>query len=191
FVSFVFLPYFQKLRVTSIYEAVAGRFGSATRSVCSGYFILTRTLASTIRIVAIAKVLEVVTGGALSYSICVFVVVGIILAYTTMGGGRAIAWTDLLQFTLLMTGAITSLIYVMRHVPGGISTIVHLGREAVRPDGTIYNKFNFLELLKPQNIRLLCLMVLWGFFNSSAAYGTDQDTMQRLLACQDPRKARW
>jgi len=191
FISSVFLPHFQRLRVTSIYQAVAERFGPEARTASSGYFLLTRTLASTVRIVAIAKVLEVVSGGALPYTACVFITVGAILAYTTIGGGRAIAYTDLMQFFLLFGGATAALLYIVWHVPGGVSGILEAGRHAVKPDGTVYNKFNFLELLKPDNLWLFFLLSLWGFFNSSASYGTDQDMMQRLLACNDTRKARW
>lgn len=191
FISLVFLPHFQKLRVTSIYQAVAERFGPQARTTCSAYFLLTRTLASTVRIVAIAKVLEVVTGGSISYQYCCAIVVFGILAYTTIGGGRAIAWTDLLQFTLLISGATAALVYIVMHVPGGVHAIVQYGSHAVKPDGTVYNKFNFLELFKPENLGLLALMTVWGFFNSSAAYGTDQDMVQRLLACNNPKKAGW
>jgi len=191
FIASVFLPQFQRLRVTSIYQAVADRFGASTRTTCSAYFLITRTLASTVRIVAIAKVLEVVTGGALSYNWCVLITVGIILCYTTMGGGRAIAWTDLMQFFLLFGGAVLALIYIVMHVPGGVSKIIEVSEHAVKPDGTVYNKFNFMELYKPSNLGLTVLMIIWGFFNSSASYGTDQDMVQRLLACNDPKKARW
>lgn len=191
FVALVFLPYFQKLRVTSIYQAVAERFGPRARTTCSAYFLVTRTLASTVRIVAIAKVLEVVTGGGLSYQSCVFVVILCILAYTTVGGGRAIAWTDLLQFILLISGATIALVYIVGQVPGGVQAIVDYGSHAVKPDGTVYNKFNFLEMFKRENLALLGLMTVWGFFNTSAAYGTDQDMVQRLLACNNNRKAGW
>lgn len=191
FVASFFLPHFQKLGITSIYEAAERRFGRSVRTTCSAYFILTRTLASTVRIVAIAKVLEVVSAGAIPYEGCVAIVIGFILAYTTMGGGRAIAWTDLMQFCLLVGGAVVALVYIIHHVPGGVSGIIEAGRHAVKPDGTVYNKFNFLEMYRPQNLSLLALMVVWAFFNSSAAYGTDQDMVQRLLACNDPRKARW
>ncbi|MBI5240696.1 MAG: sodium/solute symporter [Elusimicrobia bacterium] len=191
FIAMVFLPHFQKLRVTSIYQAVAERFGPSARTTCSAYFLLTRSLASTVRIVAIAKVLEVVTGGGLSYQQCVVIVVGGILAYTTLGGGRAIAWTDLMQFCLLVTGAVSALIYIVTQVPGGVPAIIDAGRHAVTADGTVYNKFNFMEMYQPGNLGLLVLMTVWGFFNSSAAYGTDQDMVQRLLACNDNRKARW
>jgi SSS family transporter len=191
FIAMVFLPHFQKLRVTSIYQAVAERFGPQARTTCSAYFLLTRSLASTVRIVAIAKVLEVVSGGAISYPHCVVIVVGGILCYTTLGGGRAIAWTDLMQFFLLITGAIAALIYIATHVPGGVPAIIDAGRHAVRADGTPYNKFNFMEMYRPSNLGLMALMTIWGFFNSSAAYGTDQDMAQRLLACNDNRKARW
>jgi SSS family solute:Na+ symporter len=191
FIAQVFLPHFQSLRVTSIYEAVNIRFGQEVRTLCTGYFLLTRTLASTVRIVAIAKVLEVVTGGALTYPQSVGLVIFAILAYTTLGGGRAIAWTDTLQFVLFMLGAGSALGYIVTHVPGGIHGIIEAGRHAVRPDGSTYNKFNFLEMFKPANLSLLGLMVVWGFFNSSATYGADQDMAQRLLACKDPKKARW
>jgi SSS family transporter len=191
FIAMVFLPHFQKLRVTSIYQAVAERFGPSARTTCSAYFLLTRSLASTVRIVAIAKVLEVVSGGSLSYPNCVVIVVGGILAYTTLGGGRAIAWTDLMQFSLLVIGALASLIYITTHVPGGVTAIVDAGRHAMTAEGTPYNKFNFMEMYKPSNLGLMALMTLWGFFNSSAAYGTDQDMVQRLLSCNDNRKARW
>src|SRR6185436_21159168 len=102
-------------------------------------------------------------------------------------GGRAIAWTDLLQFCLLVVGAVASLTYIVLQIPGGVPTIIELGSKAVKPGGTVYNKFNFLEMFRPHNLKLLCLMTTWGFFNSSAAYGTDQDMVQRILACNDPR----
>jgi SSS family transporter len=191
FVAGALLPFYQRHKVTSIYEAVERKMGRTVRSACSGYFILTRTLASTVRIVAIAKVLEVVSGGSLSFPVCVVATVAAILLYTTAGGGRAIAWTDLLQFCLLIGGGVVALFYIAAHVPGGFGAIVDAGRHAVRPDGTVYNKFNFLELLKPGNLGLFFLLAIWGFFNSSAAYGTDQDMVQRLLACSDERKARW
>jgi SSS family solute:Na+ symporter len=183
FVAGVFLPRFQKLGLTSIYEAVSARFGPSVRTACSGYFIVTRTLASTVRIVAIAKVLEVVSGGSLSYGGCVAVVILVILSYATLGGGRAVAWTDLLQFILLMSGAAAALVCIVHAVPGGAAAIIEAGRAA--------HKFNFLELYKPSNLGLLTLMIVWAFFNSTATYGADQDMAQRLLACNDPRKARW
>lgn len=191
FVAMVFLPVFQRHGVTSIYELMATRFGPSARTTCAGYFLVSRMLASTVRIVAIAKVLEVVTGGSLSYSACVVIVVGVILTYTTVGGGRAIAWTDLMQFILLISGALAALAYIIVQMPGGVSQIIELGQHAVKPDGTVYNKFNFLELLKPGNIGLFFLLAVWGFFQSTAAYGADQDMAQRLLSCNDPRKARW
>jgi SSS family transporter len=191
FVALVLLPFYQAHKVTSIYEAVERKMGRTVRSACSGYFILTRTLASTVRIVAIAKVLEVVSGGGLSFPVCVIATVAAILLYTTAGGGRAIAWTDLMQFCLLIGGGVVALFYIAAHVPGGFAAIVDAGKHAVKPDGTVYNKFNFAELLKPENLGLFFLLAIWGFFNSSAAYGTDQDMVQRLLACNDERKARW
>jgi Na+/proline symporter len=90
-----------------------------------------------------------------------------------------------------VTGAVSALAYIVAHVPGGVATIIAEGSHAVAADGSLYNKFNFTEMYRPENLGLLLLMTVWGFFNSCAAYGTDQDMVQRLLACNDNRKARW
>ena len=191
FVAAVFLPYYQKTRVTSIYETIDRRFGRGARVAASGYFLISRTLASTVRVVAAAKVLEVASGGALSYPWAVTVTILLILAYSTAGGGKAIAWTDLLQFLLIAAAAVATIVFIAGRVPGGVPAILHAARHARTPDGSFYDKLNFLELLRPRNLGLFALIASWGFFNSAAAYGTDQDLVQRLLMCDDPRKARW
>jgi Na+/proline symporter len=75
-------------------------------------------------------------------------------------------------------------------VPGGFRGIIEAGTHAVKPDGTVYNKLNFL-VFDRDTLNLLILLSVWGFFQSTAAYGTDQDMVQRLLACNDRKKARW
>jgi len=108
--------------------AVAERFGPSARTTCSAYFLITRTLASTVRIVAIAKVLEVVTGGGLSYQGCVFVVVFCILAYGGIIRGvvptsTPISWEN--HLAGLVTGA--SLAWFMaklKKTPSGLSEVV-------------------------------------------------------------------
>ncbi len=191
FVAAVFLPYYQKLRVTSIYETIDRRFGSSARAAASGYFLISRTLASTVRVVAAAKVIEVASGGALSYPWAVTLTILLILAYSTAGGGKAIAWTDLLQFLLIVAAAGATVVFVAGQIPGGVPAIIHAARHARAPDGSTYDKLNFIEFLKPKNLWLFLLIACWGFFNSAAAYGTDQDLVQRLLMCDDPKKSRW
>lgn len=191
FIASYFLPAFQKLNVTSIYELVAHRFGAPVRTACSGYFLVSRTLAATVRIVGIAKVVEVCSGGSLGFTTCVVAVVCTILAYTITGGGRAIAWTDLMQFFLLVFGALMALVYILSLVPGGFWGVVEAGKHAVKANGAVYNKFNFLDAFSSENVQTLLLIAVWGFFNSCAAYGCDQDMVQRLLSCNDPKRARW
>lgn len=191
FVAGVFLPAFQKLRVTSIYQLVEARFGPEVRTTCSAYFLISRTLAATVRVVAIAKVVEVVSGGALGFNACVIGTVAVILSYTVMGGGRAVAYTDTMQFFLLIGGALTALGYIVNQVPGGFAGIIDAGSHAVDATGKVYNKFNFMDAFSGQNFTWLILLSVWGFFQSTAAYGCDQDMAQRLLACNDNRKARW
>lgn len=191
FVALVFLPVYQAHNVTSIYEYLEKRFGVSVRVTGSAYFLLSRLLASTVRIVAISKVLEVVSGGYFSFIGSVVIVTVVIVSYTVAGGGRAIAWTDLFQFTLLISGALVAGYYIVTQIPGGLGEIISIGMKAVKPDGTVYNKFNFTEMFKPENLSMFFLLAVWGFFQSTAAYGTDQDMVQRLLSCENKKKARW
>src|SRR3569832_1300375 len=96
-----------------------------------------------------------------------------------------------MQFTLLIGGGVVALFYIAAHVPGGFGAIVDAGRHAVKPDGTVYDKFNFLELLKPENLDLIFLLAIWGNNNTTAANGTNQNKDQRQHACNDEKKARW
>ena len=183
FIATCFLPVFQKHNVTSIYQVIEMRLGSAVRTACSGYFLISRIIASAVRIVVVAKVVEVISDHQLSFNTSVIGTVVVILSYTVMGGGRAVAWTDTLQFFLLMGGAFTALGFICQKVPGGFWGVVQVGRDA--------HKFNFLEVFDGDNFGTLLLMATWAFFQSSAAYGCDQDMAQRLLACNNPKKARW
>lgn len=190
FVASFFLPAYQKLGVTSIYEVMAQRFGRGMHTTCASYFLVTRTLASTVRIASIAKVVEVVSGYSISYAGCLALVLLVILSYTTLGGGRAIAWTDTVQAVLLIGGACVALVYIAAQVKGGFAGVIAAGSDAVKLESgkpVHYNKFTFLE---PFNW-VVYISFFFGFFGSCAAYGADQDMVQRLLACNDPRKARW
>ena len=71
FVAFLFLPVFQRFKVISIYQFLQERFDIKVRMTGSFYFLLSRILATAIRIVAIAKVMDVVTGTYISYYQCV------------------------------------------------------------------------------------------------------------------------
>ncbi|MDB6117666.1 MAG: Sodium:proline symporter, partial [Verrucomicrobiaceae bacterium] len=130
-VSAVFIPAYYRHNVVSIYEFLGTRFGPGTRRLTSGVFLVTRVLASGTRLWVPSMLLVLVwhlqypgqaltptnefflTGGAL-----VFVTLATAL-YTSIGGIRAVIWTDVIQIIVLICALAFSLFYLLNHIPEG------------------------------------------------------------------------
>ena len=82
--------------------------------------------------------------------------------------------------------------------PGDRGCLVDIFESSVGPDGRPtgryapkkVNKFGALSLLQGKELGMLLLMIVWGIFGSTAAYGCDHDMAQRLLTADKPRKAK-
>ncbi len=109
-VSTLLLTAYYKSRVTTIYEFLGKRFGPRSRDAGTGFFMLTRLLASGVRLAGCAIALSVVFDIPLNRAIILIAVVAFI--YTTLGGIKAVIWTDALQFFLLLGGAIVTLFFI-------------------------------------------------------------------------------
>ncbi len=205
-VSAVFIPAFYQHNVVSIYEFLGTRFGPRTRRVSSGVFLVTRVLASGSRLWVPSVLLVLVwqlsnqgktlssteefllTGGAL---ILVTLATAI---YTTVGGIRAVIWTDVLQIGVLLCALSFSLFYLVGHIPGGFAG----ARQALQgPDD-----WKIFDLgLKPDlsfwgNVKHVLEQeyTVWAAFIGStfvtlATHGTDQDMVQRMLTARNQRQS--
>jgi hypothetical protein len=129
-VSAVFIPAYYHHNVVSIYEFLGTRFGPRTRRVSSGVFLITRLLASGTRLWVPSMLLVLIwqlahqgqklaptdefllTGGAL------LAVTFATAIYTTVGGIRAVIWTDVLQIIVLFCALGFSLWHLLGHIPG-------------------------------------------------------------------------
>ena len=81
---------------------------------------------------AMGVMAEQVTGGLVSYELGVLVLAAMILVYETLGGMRAVAWTDVGQGMLMFVG-LGALLYWLLSQAGGISGLTQ-AVAAVRPD---------------------------------------------------------
>ncbi|CAL4117051.1 unnamed protein product, partial [Meganyctiphanes norvegica] len=93
--AYLYLPVFVDLEVTSAYEYLEIRFHRYIRLLGSGVFILQMVLYMAIVVYAPALALEQVTGldAILSCALICFVCI----FYTTIGGIKAVLWTDTVQ----------------------------------------------------------------------------------------------
>ena len=83
------------------------------------------------QLMAMGVMAEQVTGGIVSYELGVVVLAGMVLFYETLGGMRAVAWTDAGQGLLMGVGLAALLVWLLGEV-GGIAALTR-DVAAVRP----------------------------------------------------------
>ena len=172
FLIYLFYPFYRRLKVTTSYEYVERRYGSEARYAVCTLFLLARLGWLGTVIYVPAMTLSVVTGIDLTLAI---LLMGILATtYTVMGGLAAVLWTDVLQFVILMGGALWVALELIQGIPGGVSGILEVGSQAGRVRIAEWTP-SLYEMTAP-------VILVSYFFQYMQEYGTDQVTVQRLLA---------
>ena len=178
--NLVFIPVFHHARTYTAYQYLEERFSVQVRMLSSALFILRVLLWLALATYAPALALEQVTGLPLWFTIlCTGVLTTI---YTALGGMKAVIWTDVMQFIVLIGGQLIILLIAISHVPGGISGVYDLGQAA--------HKFD-LSLSFDPKVRV----TLWGLLLGGAAINlvqmaTDQVSVQRYLTAPNVKEAK-
>ncbi len=204
-VAFLFIKPFFDYNVYSIYEYLEARFGRRTRTAASATFLVTRVLASGARLYVAAIVLAVgyslLSGTHPSpeqqlviYLVSIFSITVITAIYTSIGGIKAVVWTDCIQATVMMGGAIAAIIVLLIHMPGGWASIDHFLQTtslSVVTLGTSSDQTFFHNVRNVLTSEYTIWAALLGStFTTLATHGTDQDMVQRMLTATDYKKSR-
>jgi len=186
FVATVFVGVFYQANCLSIYEYLRQRFGGGTQYTASVYFLVTRILASGVRLMIAVTGFSVILGLPFAWSLLLFG--GITLAYTFVGGIRSVIWTDCVQALVFIAAGSAGLFWILGQtgLPEFFSQARAAGRleifrilpEAESPMGWINDS------------QWLLTAMLFGFASTVAALGTDQDMAQRLLSSRSSGLAR-
>ena len=97
-VSVILLPHFFKYGITSIYEILEKKFGYSIQRLASATFLITRLLADSVRFLATAIIIQVITGWSIMFSI--IIIACVTLVYTVSGGLRTVIQVDAMQFAI-------------------------------------------------------------------------------------------
>lgn len=179
-VAFLFIPAFYKYDCTSIYEFLRHRFGPATQYTGSVYFFITRLLASGVRLYATCMAVAVILDWPLPATLALFTVVSIL--FIAFGGIKAVVWAGTYQAIFFVTVGIVVVGYLVDHIDGGLISAMQTSRDAGRLS-TFDFRFDFTDAT-----------TFWagsanGFFVGLAAFGTDQELVQRLLTVETRRSS--
>lgn len=180
-VSALFIPAYFRGELMTSYELLNRRFGPEVKTIASGIFLITRSLADGVRLFATALVIAVVTQVPVSWTV---VLLGTaMIVYTVRGGAAAVIWTDAVQMFVYIAGALLVFSSLLDRIPGGWSAVVAAGTAA--------GKFTVLNFsLDPHTTYTLWAGVVGGVALTLATHGTDQFLVQRLLAARSVGEAR-
>src|SRR5947209_17313004 len=121
-ISVLFLPHYFRGEMFTAYELMRRRFGERVRKLTASIFLVTRALAEGVRVFAISLVISIVLGTGEIASIVLIVL--LTLFYTFEGGMTAVIWTDVVQMTLYVVGAVASFFVILGKIPGGWEHVV-------------------------------------------------------------------
>ena len=192
-IAFLFIPAFYQYNCTSIYEFLKYRFGPETQIAGSILFFITRLLASGVRLMVACLAVSILVGWPILPTIVLFSVICIL--YVAWGGIKAIVWTNVIQGLTYITAGTVAIGFLLTRIDGGAGAVVAIGGAAGK-----LKIFNWGPGLAESGLpgvlkslftdpNLLVLATLNGFFGSMAAFGTDQESMQRLLTVEKRRES--
>ncbi len=187
-VSFFMIPAYYKGEIETAYDFLGKRFGTSLRKFTSTVFIVTRVLASGVRLFATAIPVHLITG--FDYATSIFIIGIFTLIYTYFGGLKAVVSMDVVQLFIYLIGALASMIIIINQLPNGWSDVIYYATK----DGI--NKFEIFNLSLPNSFYefitspyTLIGGFIGGTFLTMASHGTDQLLVQRLLACKSKKES--
>jgi SSS family transporter len=180
----VMVPHYFKGEIYSPYQLFAQAFGPAARRTVAGFFLIAGTLAAGVRVYVTCIPLQLMLGlhdSQMIWAILLFVVLS--LAYTYVGGVKAVIWTDAVQFLLFMAGGLFTLFYIPTLLEGGWAAALAKAGEA----GKLHWFNGTFSLHKPFNI---WMGLIGATVLVMSSHGADQLIVQRVLTCRNVSEGR-
>ena len=168
------VPVFHRAKVFTAYEYLEQRFDSKTRVLASVIFLCQRGLSAGLTLYAPAIVLSVILGWPERATI--FLMGVTVITYTTLGGVKAVTWSDVQQMCIIFVGLVIALATLIHLMPPSVSLADALylagaaGRlNAVTTDFDWNDQFTVWSGL------------IGGTFLFLSYFGCDQSQVQRYL----------
>jgi len=174
-----FLPVFDSLQVATSYHYLQLRFGKSVRLLAGACFILQMVMYMAIVVYAPALALEQVTG--FNLDIAVVVIFLVCIFYTSIGGIKAVMWTDTFQ-AICMFGSFAAIIIKGNFDAGGASRVFDVNYQSSRVE-----LFNFDP--DPRQRHTVWSMIIGGFFTWASVYCINQTQVQRYLTVKKKSQA--
>jgi Na+/proline symporter len=174
-ITFVLLPLYYRLNLTSIYNYLSKRLGFVSYKTGASFFILSRTLGATARLYLVVAILQlaILDRYNVPFWLTTMIILLMILLYTYEGGVKTIVWTDMLQTTCMLAGLVICVIYILSNMNIGFSEGVSQLKEA---------GYTSIFVSDPNSKLFILKQILAGAFITITMTGMDQEMMQKNIS---------
>ncbi len=177
-IALVLMPLYYKLNLISIYTYLEQRFGYWSYKTGSAFFLLSRTIGSSLRLYLAASVLQIFLFDRLNvpFYATVTVTIFLIWIYTFKGGVKTIIWTDSFQTLFLIGSLIVSLHLISTELGWSLPNMIS------EVSTSNYSQIFFFDDFKSN--QYFWKQFISGIFIAIVMTGLDQDLMQKNLTCK-------
>lgn len=179
--AYLFLPVFFRLGITSTNQYLKMRFGRGMQLLGSIQFLIATLLYTGIVIYAPALILNQATG--LNMWVSLFSTGIICTVYTTVGGMKAVIWTDVFQIIVMLSGFVAIFIHGTILV-GGPARVLEIANNGSRVN---FNDFD----ADPRRRYTFWSLSVGGAMVWLSMYGVNQAQVQRYISCRTEKAAQW
>ncbi|XP_034387438.1 sodium/iodide cotransporter isoform X2 [Cyclopterus lumpus] len=179
--AYFFMPVFFRLNITSTNQYLKMRFGRGMQLLGSIQFLVATLLYTGIVIYAPALILNQATG--LNMWVSLFSYWNHLHLYTTLGGMKAVIWTDVFQIIVMLAGFVAIFIHGTVLI-GGPAVMLEIAKNGSRIN---FNDFS----VDPRQRYSFWSLSVGGASVWLSMYGVNQAQVQRYIACRTERDAQW
>ena len=197
-VWFVWIPFFMRLNLTSAYEYLERRFNYSVRVLGAILCVLLLLGWMAVVVLTASKAMAEITHLNLPWFFgenqgeyrdadlhAIILAVGLFsVIYTTLGGIRAVVWTDVIQFFILIGGALFTIAYIALTTDSGIGDWMTAQQEYAHRESVEWFSLDFGDR---STVLFISVGMMFWFV---CTHGANQVALQRYFTVKTVRAAR-
>jgi solute:Na+ symporter, SSS family len=186
FLALVMMPFYYISKTHSVPGYLKLRFGESSRALSAVSFAFMTVLMSGVNMFAMAKVMQIVLGWDINFSIWVSSLT--VAIYVSLGGLRSAIFNEVLQFFLIWAGALLIPILGLYETGGWSNLKVLIAERASSEYVHLWSGLGSFTT-NPMGIHWSGIVFGLGAVISMGYWTTDFLVVQRILAAKDMRSA--
>jgi SSS family solute:Na+ symporter len=186
FLALVMMPFYYISKTHSVPGYLKLRFGEPSRALSAVSFAFMTVLMSGVNMFAMAKVMQIVLGWDINFSIWVSSLT--VAIYVTLGGLRSAIFNEVLQFFLIWAGALLIPILGLYEAGGWGNLKLQIAQRASAQYVHLWSGLGSFTS-NPMGIHWTGIVFGLGAIISMGYWTTDFLVVQRILAAKDIRSA--